>query len=120
MEAASILMGHLFDPGIRPKLFEVVELTGFPVKDVNDDIGIIEEHPFRIFLAFDLPRFFVEFFPGLLFDRSGDSFHLCVGVAVTDDEEVTDGVREFAKVDPHDPFRFPLLHSSDHRIGYIR
>ena len=81
---------------VAPEAFEVVILAGFFGKYVNQEVAVIEQHPFGVLVAFDALWALAQF-AELRFDLVGDRLDLPGVRAATDDEKVGEG-SDFAKI----------------------
>lgn len=87
IRAVSILLHPHDDGGIAPQIFQVVKVPRPGVKEVNDHIPVIEQHPARGCFAFYAQRAF----PVLLhsfFDLVHNRFRLAFAFRRGDDEKV--------------------------------
>ena len=62
--------------GVSPQAFQSVVLTGSSLEEMDDDVAVIEEDPFRLGFAFVAQGLQVEVFPETLFYALGESLDM--------------------------------------------
>src|SRR5688572_13661693 len=61
---------------IPPKAFEIIELSGFSVEKVNNEIAVIQQDPLRAAISLDADRTASKLFLELLAYLVSDGLHL--------------------------------------------
>ena len=54
----SVKIGNFRDDSIAPKFFEIVSVTGFRDKNMNEYVSVINHNPFRIGISVIIVRFY--------------------------------------------------------------
>lgn len=96
---------------VAPKIFQLVERTGVPVKDVYHHVEVIQAYPQRVLLPLVVERHLSSFLFDPQVDIVGDGLYLRVGVPFTDDEEISRGVIQLAQIQFEDLFSFDILNA---------
>src|SRR5690349_3179592 len=81
---------------VAPQPVEVVKFAHRLVKNVNDHVGKIHQHPMAALYTFDRIGF-DPFFTRVFFESLSDALHLAVGTARAKNEIIRDG-RELANL----------------------
>lgn len=73
---------------IAPKIFERIERAFLGVKDVHEDIVVIDDDPLAEWASVHIMRAQRVFVPHFVFDLRGDGFEMRLRSAGADDEEI--------------------------------
>lgn len=100
--------------GISPKSFYIVELTLIPVKNMDNDIDIVQQGPVGPILG--MICLFAAIFVHFLFDIGCNGADLCIRLGFADDEIVCNGFFYFTQVQRYDLLSFLILYSFNDRF----
>ena len=84
-------VGNVYLLAVSPQRFQIVELTGFFVEQVDDDAAIIQHDPATFFVAGDAQAAFVEVILQHTVDFRAHGGQLPTAGARCDDEKVKQG-----------------------------
>jgi len=77
---------------MSPQSFQIIKFAGLVVKNMNNDIHIIDKHPAGIFFALHMAA--VYFFDSQTRRHVvGNSAHVPVGISGSDDKIAGDGIQ---------------------------
>ena len=81
------LILNQFHLGIPPEFFQPVKSSGLPMKDMDDNVDVIEQNPLPVRQAFGVPRADADLMRPVC-NAVRDGLHLNIGIGRTDDEEI--------------------------------
>jgi len=112
-----IRLGQLRFAGMAPQPIEIVEPTHRLIKDMNDDIGKIHEHPVAALYPFDRERS-DPFVDSILLEALRYALDLPVGTPGTNDEIVGNGC-ELMNVQDDQVAGFPIEGEARQEQGFF-
>ncbi len=90
---------------VAPEILERIEATALVMKDVNEHVAIIHDHPLAGGVSIDIGRANAVIIPKFVLDLSGNCLEMRLGGAGAHDEEVREG-RDAAEVNGDDILGF--------------
>lgn len=104
------------ETGVAPQVFEVIEASGLPVKNMHHRRKIVDADPVGVLFPLDMighqPCLFLD--PAVNIVR--DTFYLGVRFALADDEEICGGLFYMPKIQLDDFFSFDVLDAVNDQI----
>ena len=117
----SVQVGDLCCFGVAPKVFEVVVLPCFSCEDVDDDVAVVDDNPFRCAVAVVVVGFDTDFVEEEIADIVGNGGNLHGGVTFADYERVGRCGFDIRHVEQGYFFSFTVLYGFDYFFGdYFR
>ena len=101
---------------VAPQIFQLIELTGFPVKNVHDRVEVVHADPAGVLLALGMLGAFANFLFDALVDIFGDGLDLGVGIAFADDEKIRRCFVEVSEVQLDDVLAFDVLNAINNQV----